>query len=125
MARISWALVPIALGIASLAACDSGDISTADVEKAAVERARSQLGLGPEVPLDARVWVGREAAGKMTYCGSVQGKAGGESIPPQRFAAHGGPMTFFIFEDAHATDTASQPGKFESWTALCAGQQSA
>lgn len=109
----------------SLAGCDDADVSTREVERAAVEKARQRLGLGRDAPLEATVWVGREADGKMSYCGSVQSEKGATApIPPQQFAAHGDPLKFFIFGDAHKFQPQSQPGMFENWTAICAGTQS-
>ena len=109
-------------GASSITACDSGGVSTREVERAAVEHARQRLGLGQEVPLKATVWIGREADGQMSYCGSVESESGATTrIPPQQFAAHGEPLSFFIFGDAHQIVPLSQPGMFENWTALCAG----
>ncbi|MDQ3074221.1 MAG: hypothetical protein M3Q88_01220 [Pseudomonadota bacterium] len=113
-------------GVSSIAACDTTELSTRDIERAAVERARERLGLGQDVPLKATVWVGREADGQISYCGSVEGESGATTrIPPQQFAAHGEPLSFFIFGDAHRIVPESQPGMFENWTALCAGTQPA
>ncbi len=122
-----FALMALCLaGLLSSTACDRDDVSTRDVERAAIEHARQQLGLGQNVPLNATVWVGREADGQMSYCGSVESESGATTrIPPQQFAAHGEPLSFFIFGDAHRTVPESQPGMFENWTALCAGTQAA
>ena len=110
----------------SLGACGSEGVSTREVEKAAIERARQELRLRDDVPLKATVWTGRESDGQLTYCGSVSSEDGASApIRPQQFAAHGDPLTFFIFGDAHQTDPRSEPGKFENWTALCAGAQDA
>lgn len=74
----------------------------------------------------AAVWTGRERDGQITYCGSVSSKDGASSsIRPQQFAAHGDPLAFFIFGDAHQTDPQTQPGKFENWSAVCSGAQAA
>lgn len=109
----------------SLSACGDQAVSTRDIEQAAVERARQELSLPASTPLRATVWTGAERDGEMTYCGSVSSPSGGTAIPPQRFAAHGDPIEFFIFEDAHVPDLASQPGKFESWAATCGNTQAA
>ena len=110
----------------SLGACGSEGVSTQQVEKAAIERARQELSLREDVPLKATVWTGRESDDQLTYCGSVSSVDGASApIRPQQFAAHGDPLTFFIFGDAHQPDPRSQPGKFENWTALCAGAQDA
>jgi hypothetical protein len=117
------------LGLAasiSLGACGSEGVSTREVERAAIERARQELSLRVDVPLKATVWTGRESDGQLTYCGSVSSEDGASApIRPRQFAASGDPPTLFIFGDAHQTDPRSQPGKFENWTALCAGAQDA
>ncbi len=102
-------------GLLSSTACDRGGVSTREVERAAVEHARERLGLGRDVPLKATVWTGREADGELTYCGSVESANGDEaSIAPQQFAAHGDPLNFFIFGEAHQLDPPAQPGMFEN-----------
>lgn len=119
-------LIVFCLAAATLASCGGEGVSTRDVERAAIDRARQELGLAQNVSLKATVWTGREADGELTYCGSVSSAEGAPApIRPQQFAAHGDPLTFFIFGDAHQTDPRSQPGKFENWTALCAGAQDA
>ncbi len=113
-------------GASSLAGCDDPDVSTREVELAAVQEARQRLGLAQDAPLKATVWIGREADGKMSFCGSVESEDSASTrIPPQQFAAHGDPLTFFIFGDAHRIRPQAQPGKFENWTAICAGTQAA
>ena len=108
----------------SLGACGGVSLSTREIEKAAIEHARQELSLREDVPLKAAVWTGRESDGKLIYCGSVSSEDGAAApIRPQQFAAHGDPLTFFIFGDAHQADPRSQPVKFENWTALCAGAQ--
>lgn len=114
------------VGASSIAGCDSADLSTREVELAAVQEARQRLGLDQDVPLKAKVWIGRERDGKMSFCGSVESKdSAATRIQPQQFAAHGDPLTFFIFGDAHQIRPQSQPGMFENWTAVCAGTQAA
>ena len=108
----------------SLTACSGEALTTQDIEAAAIERARQELSLSADVPLKATVWTGRERDGQMTYCGSVSGADGASSsVRPQQFAAHGNPLTFFIFGDAHQADPQTQPGKFENWSAVCSGTQ--
>lgn len=111
----------------ALAGCGNEGLSTREVEAAAIERTRQELKLSADVPLEATVWTGREADGKLTYCGSVSSQEGAAApIRAQRFAAHGDPLTFFIFGDAHQADPRTQPGKFENWATLCgAGAQDA
>ena len=110
----------------NLAACGGTGTTTQDVQVAAIERARQELSLPADVPLTATVWTGRERNGQMTYCGSVSSTDGAASaIRPQQFAAHGDPLNFFIFGDAHQTDPQTQPGKFENWSAVCSGAQAA
>ena len=122
--RVSLLGICAAAGI--IAGCGSDGVSTREVEQAAMERTRQELGLQNDVPLVATVWTGREADGQMTYCGSVSSQEGAtNAIRPQQFAARGEPLNFFIFEDAHQRDARSQPGKFENWAALCADAQAA
>lgn len=110
----------------SLAACGGKGTTTQDIEVAAIQRARQELSLSADVPLMATVWTGRERDGQITYCGSVGSKHGASSsIRTQQFAAHGDPLTFFIFGNAHQTDPQTQPGKFENWSAVCSGAQAA
>jgi hypothetical protein len=111
--------------IAGLSACGDEAVSTREIEQAAIERARQELRLPAGTALTATVWTGAERDGELTYCGSVGSGPGATPIQPQRFAAHGDPIEFFIFENAHDADPASQPGKFESWSAVCGNAQPA
>lgn len=121
--KLRW--IALAVILPGLAAC-SAAVSTQDVERAAMDRARQQLGLEAGTNLDAKVWTGKEHDGDLTYCGTVSSQEGAaRAIPPQRFAASGDPLEFLVFEDAHAPMVTSQPDKFVSWEQLCVGQQPA
>ena len=113
--------IPLMLAAAlAVAACDPGGTSSAEMEAAAVERARSELGLAGDVPLEAEVWVGREQhEGQTVLCGTVSGSGPDKSVRPKRFAATGDPVDWLIFEDAHASMVPSQPDKFPEWRHLC------
>lgn len=116
----------LCLAAISLAACGGDGLTTREIEIAAIERARQELSIPANVPLKATVWTGRERDGQMSYCGSVSSEDGAASpIRPQQFAAHGDPLTFFIFGDAHQSDPRTQPGMFENWAAVCSGTQAA
>lgn len=119
-------LTILSLAAISLAACGGEGVTTRDIKAAAIERARQELRIPADVPLKATVWTGRERDGQITYCGSVSSEDGASSpIRPQQFAAHGDPLTFFIFGDAHQADPRTQPDMFENWTAVCSGTQAA
>lgn len=119
-------LLAICAAGSALAACDDGGVSTQDIQRAAIERAREELGLAGDVPLKATVWTGREADGQLTYCGSVSSQPGATpAIRTLRFAAHGEPLNFFIFGDAYLGKPGVELEKFGSWTALCANAQDA
>lgn len=121
MFRPSFLLIPfMAIG---LAACDSG-MSTSEVERAAIDRARQELKLPASTPLEAKVWTGQPAEGEVTYCGTVSGGEGaGEAIAPQRFVALSDPLRFEVFEPAHEAMVTSRPDMFRSWQELCAANQ--
>ena len=111
--------MPLLLAVV-VAACDPGGTSSAEMEAAAVERARDELGLAADVPLQAEVWVGRgQHEGQTVLCGTVSGSAPGSKVTPKRFAATVDPVDWLIFENAHASMAPSQPDKFPEWRRLC------
>lgn len=118
---------PITLAISlMLCACESGGASTAEIEAAAIERARDQLQLAASVPLEAKVWVGTGTVdGQPVLCGTVSDRSSGSGVPPQRFAAVDDPIEWLVFEDAHAPTTPSQPDKFREWGSICSGGEPA
>lgn len=115
---------PVALG-AALAACGGDGASTREMQAAAVERTRAELGLSVQVPLEAKVWTGKTHDDELTYCGTVSSSREGVAVPPQRFVATADPIEFLVFENAHARMVQTGEDKFVSWAALCAGQQAA
>ena len=118
-------LFPLAV-IASLSACGEDGTSTREMEQAAIERTREELGLQSDAPLEATVWVGKEYEGDVMLCGTVSSTRGSTSpIAPQRFAAATEPVRFHVFEEAHSPMVQSEPDKFISWESYCAGQQPA
>lgn len=118
MLKLFFRLLPFAaIGVA---ACDSG-MSTTEIERAAIDRARQELQLAADAPLEARVWIGQEVDGDITYCGTVSGGDGaGPAIVPQRFVALSDPLRFEVFEPAHRPMVTTQPDMFRSWEQLCA-----
>ena len=104
--------------VLALSACNSGT-STAEVEKAAIERARSELRLPASAPLEARAWVGEEHQDQLVVCGTVSAPGPGAAIPAKRFAAHTSPIEWIHFENAHDTSQAAQPDKFVTWHQMC------
>lgn len=109
----------VIISVAALAAsCDTGGVSSDEVRQAAIERARSEFGLGPQTPVSARVWVGREYDGEISICGTVS-SAGGQ-MRPKRFMASVEPFEWLIFEDAHDPMVTAQPPALPSWGRHCA-----
>lgn len=123
MRRIEMVATIALLG--AVAGCDQGGTSTEDVQEAAAERAREQLALPADMPLETSVWTGQPYQGELTVCGTVSSaKGGAQQIRPQRFIATTDPLAWQVFEDAHAPTIPSQPGKFPEWSKTCgAGAQ--
>ena len=114
----------IALSLAfalPLAACGGGALSTKDMEQAAKDKARQQLHLAADVPLEAKVWVGQPKDGHTVYCGTVSDTSSGTSVTPQRFAATPDPLRWLVFEPAHEPMLPAQPDKYAAWGNLCTG----
>lgn len=108
----------------TLAGCGGGGMSTEEVREAAIERARAELGVSAEAPLEANVWTGGEYDGDVVVCGTVSDRSAGASAVPQRFAASTDPFRWLVFEGAHDPMVTPQPDKFPEWTTLCGqGQQ--
>lgn len=104
----------------SIAACERGGTSVLEMEAAAKDHTRQELGLAADVPLQATVWVGRgDEKEETVLCGTVRDERQGTPVRPKRFAATGDPIRWLIFEDAHAPMTRSQPDKFPEWQQLC------
>lgn len=116
MTRIG--VIATAASLAAVAACDRGGTSTQDVRRAAVDKARAELGLAGDVPLEATVWTGRPFNDQLTVCGTVS-SAGGQQVRPQRFIATTDPLHWLAFEDAHNQAVSSQPDKFPDWSQVC------
>lgn len=102
-----------------LAACERGGASTREVREAAIDRARDELQLADNVPIEARVWVGEPLDDDMVVCGTVSSKGDGQAMQPKRFAATTEPIRWLVFEDAHDAMIRSQPDKFYEWAQLC------
>lgn len=120
--KLRAALLPLAALVVT--ACDSGGTSSKEMERVAMDRARQELGLAANVPLESRVWTGRPHEGEVTLCGTVSSADGASKpIVPQRFVATGDPAKFLVFEPAHQQMVQSEMNMFESWASLCAGGQ--
>jgi hypothetical protein len=121
MMRAMFLALPLAL---TLSACETGGTSTREMERAAMDRTRQELGLAASTPLEAKVWTGAPFDGQVTLCGTVSSDDGtSNAIAPQRFAATGDPVKFLVFEPAHQAMRSSRPGMFQSWAKLCAQGQ--
>ena len=108
----------------TLAGCGGGGMTTEDVREAAIDRAREELGVAADTPLEATVWIGGEYEGDVVVCGTVSDRtAGASGSVPQRFAASTDPFRWLVFEGAHDPVVTTQPDKFPEWATLCARQQ--
>ena len=106
--------------------CDPGGMSSTEIERAAIERAREKLELPSNAPLEATVWVGQpQDDGSITFCGTVSGRGGGPQVRPQRFAASAEPFRWLVFEDAHDRFISNQQDKFVEWSNLCGASEKA
>lgn len=118
-------LVPLT-AIVVLFACSEDGTTAREMERAAIDRTRQELGLSPSVPLKATVWVGKPRDDRIVFCGTVSSADGAPTaIAPHRFAATGDPIKFEIFEEAHSNFVSANPDMFLSWAEHCAGQQAA
>lgn len=113
------------LAAAMLAGCDSGGgLSTADVQTAAKERVREQLGLTQESTLFTETFVGQPVDGDTVICGTVGGKTeDGATITPRRFIAATEPGRWVKFEPVTNSALPSQPRKFVEWYGTCEPRQ--
>ena len=124
-AHATTAAISLVLSL-GLAACGEDGMSSREMEQAAIDRARQELKLAADVPLEATVWTGKPVDGEVTYCGTVSSpKHSAVPVVPQRFAALSDPLRFELFEPAHEQIVQSRPDMFRSWAELCAGQQPA
>ena len=103
--------------VALLAGCNSGAMTTEEIKAAATDRARQELDLAANAPLEATVWTGSEYDGEASVCGTVSSNTG--QVPPQRFMARMEPFEWLVFEGAHDPMTSAQPDKFPSWEQYC------
>lgn len=115
----SIGLLAGALTIA-LAACGNEGVSTADVQSAAKERVREQLGLTAESVLFTESFVGQPVDGDTVICGIVGGtRADGAQITPRRFIAATDPGRWVKFEPVTNSALPAQPDKFVEWYGTC------
>lgn len=116
MRKIKVIATVAALGVA--AACGKDGASTEEVRVAAIEKARAELGIAADIPLDATVWTGQPFNDQLTVCGTVS-SSGAQQMRAQRFIATTDPLEWQVFEDAHSPMIPSQPGKFPEWSRIC------
>lgn len=104
-----------------LAGCgDEGGLTTADVQSAAKERVREELGLTPQSVLFTETFVGQPIDDDVVICGTVEGKtADGRTITPRRFIAAADPARWVKFEPVTNPAIPSQPQMFVEWPGTC------
>lgn len=113
------------MAAAMLGGCDSGGgLSTADVQTAAKERVREQLGLTQESALFTETFVGQPVDSDTVICGTAGGQtADGSMITPRRFIAAADPGRWVKFEPVTNSALPSQPRKFAEWHGTCEPRQ--
>ena len=110
-------------GAAMLAGCDRNDNSAAEVEKAAKEHVRQQLGLSKDAALFSNVFVGEPVDGETVICGTVSGtRTDGSALQPRRFAVAAENDKWLLFENAARQPLPSKPDKFVEWHTTCRGE---
>lgn len=117
--------VPALLAALVLVACERDEgLSTADVQTAAKERVREQLGLGPGAVLFTETFVGRPVDGDVVVCGTVSGtRSDGVKVTPRRFIAAADPGRWVKFEPVTNSALPSQPRMFAEWYGTCEPRQ--
>ena len=117
--RYPLALLPVLL----LMACDSGGMTSDEIEQAAMDYARQELGIAADVPLEAEVWVAEGDRNDVIYCGTVSGAGGATQVRPQRFAATTErPIRWIVFEEAHNPLLDTGEDRVPDWVNLCEPQ---
>ena len=107
-------------GAVALAGCGGEGLSTADVQTAAKERVRDQLGLTEASALFTDTFVGQPLNGDTVICGTVEGTtADGATITPRRFIAATDPARWVKFEPVTDAIIPSRPQKFIEWDDVC------
>lgn len=123
-------IIVIAALIVSLAACDRGGLSTAEVTAAAKERVRQSLGLGVQNALFTDVFVGRPKDDDVVICGTVSGaRPDGATLGPRRFVAATDPARWIHFETAAEAGQPDEIGRtstdmfVDEWSRYCVGER--
>lgn len=126
----NWAKLWAVAAAALVVACDSGSLSTADVQAAAKERVRNSLGLTSRTALFTDVFVGAPRDGEVVLCGTVGGeKPDGTTVGPRRFVAGTDPAQWLHFETAAEVGEADTIGPtamnmfVDEWAKFCAGER--
>ena len=111
---------------ALLAGCGGNETSTAEVEEAAKEHVRQNLGLSKDAALFSDVFVGEPVDGETVICGTVSGtRTDGSPLEPRRFAVSAENNKWLLFESAAKQPLPSQPDKFVEWHTTCRGEKEA
>lgn len=130
MTRTKWTKFLAMVSFGLIVACDSGGLSTADVQTAATERVRASLGLTADSTLFTDIFVGRPKDDDVVLCGTITGKtAGGSQVGPRRFVAAADPARWLYFEtpaevgQVDRIDPTAMPSMFfDAWSRLCTGE---
>ena len=108
---------------ALLGACDENGTSAAEVQEAAKEHVRQQLGLSEDAALFTNVFVGEPVDGETVICGTVSGsRTDGTPLEPRRFAVSAEKEKWLLFESAAKQPLPSKPDKFVEWHTTCRGE---
>ena len=109
-------LVPILF----VAACGSGALTSEEIQQAAIERARTELGLPADTPLEAEIWASEGDREDVIFCGTISGQGEGSQVTPQRFAATATePIRWIVFEEAHNPLLDTGEDRVPDWVNLC------
>ena len=108
-----------------IASCGGdADLTPAEVQEAAQERVRAELGLSKEAALFTETFVGKPLRDSATLCGTVSGtKADGTVITPRRFIAATDPDRWVLFEPVTSSTLSSHQDKFVEWIGTCIPRQ--
>lgn len=128
--RTKWTKFLAIISLGLIVACDSGGLSTLDVQTAAKERVRRSLGLTGETALFTDVFVGSPRDGEVVLCGTVKGeKPDGSTVGPRRFVAGTDPAQWLHFETAaevgevDTIDPTAMNMFVDEWAKFCAGER--
>lgn len=122
--RLSMQLCALAAAMVLPSCGDGGSLTPAEVQEAAKERVRAELGLSKEAALFAETFVGEPLKNSATLCGTVSGrKADGTVVTPRRFIAATDPDHWVLFEPVTDSVLSSHQNKFVEWVGTCIPRQ--